>query len=117
MRPGATVEEPCARLHQERARGGPEHGLHDAHQQQVVTGDFVEHCEQVGVERRLVEHLAAQPLTAGDLLGPGVVLTAVTHQDLEDRRAAQLRDRDQAQRQRAGEHSRHPAKPGRRLPD
>ena len=51
-----------------------------------------DHGEPVGIERRLVEDLRADPVSAGDLLRPGVVLAAVAHQSREERTPLQLRE-------------------------
>ena len=56
----------------------------------MVAGDRVDDAEQIRVQRRLVEHLAAEPLAAGDPPRPLVVPARVAEQQREKRRGVNL---------------------------
>ena len=58
----------------------------------MPAGNRVKDSEEVRIERRLIEHLVADPVAAGDLLRPGVVAARVAEQHVEKWSAAQLPD-------------------------
>ena len=60
--------------------------LHEADEQQVPAGDRVDDAEEVRIQRRLVEHLAPQPVAGRDPPRPLVVAARVAHQHREERR-------------------------------
>lgn len=75
-----------ARLAEQHARCGTGGGLQQPHQPDVVAGQLENGCQQVRIERRLIEGLGSQPRSAGNLLGPRIVLLAVADEDREERR-------------------------------
>ena len=93
---------------EQRARRRPDDDLDDADEQQVAAGDGVDDAEQIGIQRRLVEHLAAEPVAAGDPLRPLVVAVRVAHQHREERRRADLPDVQEAHDERDREDRRRP---------
>jgi hypothetical protein len=73
-------EQACSGEREQRAGRRSDQRLHDADDQQVTARDRVDDAEQIGIQRRLVEHLAAEPLAAGDPPRPFVVAARVAHQ-------------------------------------
>ena len=103
--PGAAREQPRRGEREQRARRRSDHRLDDADEQQVAAGDRVDDAEQIGIQRRLVEHLVAEPVAAGDPLRPLVVAARVAHQHREERRprgsARRARDAPATRRRRS----------------
>jgi hypothetical protein len=67
---------------------------------QVVTDDRVDGTKKVGIQRRLVEDLAADPVTRRDLPCPEIVGSCVADQEVGIRRAPSLPEMNEPQRQR-----------------
>ena len=80
----ARAEERSAGDREQHARRGAGERLQDPDQEHVVAGQLVQNPEEVRVQRRLVEDLGAEPLTARDLPRPSVVAFAVDYEDGEE---------------------------------
>ena len=72
----------------------------------MPAGNRVKDSEEVRIERRLIEHLAADPVAAGNPLRPLVVGAGVAQQHREERRAANRCDMNQADQECRGENRR-----------
>ena len=59
--------------------------------------DAVDPRENVRVERRLIKHAMAHPVSGGDLASPGVVAARVAQQDVPERRGAERPEMDETQ--------------------
>ena len=68
-----------------------------------MPGDQIDQTEKVGIQWRLVEHVVADPVAAGDPLRPLVVAARIANEDVEKRRTAHLEDVDEPKRKRHGE--------------
>ena len=88
--PGASGEEPRRRPRHQHRGQRPDHRLDDAHRQQVVAGHGVDDAQEVGIQRRLVEDVGANPVPAGQPHRPLVVAAGVAHQHREVRRRRHL---------------------------
>ena len=96
-------EEPAAGRRQQHGRRRAQHRLADAHDGDVRPERGVDHAEQIGIERRLVEDLRAEPVAGREPPRPAVVLRRVAEQELGERRIAELPHVDEAHDQRGGE--------------
>ena len=107
----ARTEEPAPSQPQQHARTRAHHGLQQTHSQHITTADRVGDRQQVGIERRLVEHLGPEPLPCRDLLRPQVVRAAVADEDGGNGRTVYLEHVEQPQNQRDDAHQRDGAWP------
>ena len=89
----------------------PSTRLDDAHQSEAVAREREDDGEPVRIQRRLVEDLRPDPVSAGNLLRPRVVLAAVAHQAGQQRASLQLRQ------VREAHHEGQQRGPGNRQPE
>ena len=78
--PDVPGKEKACRQRDQQAGRGAQKDLDHAHQKDVVTQNRIQQAQEVGIERRLIKHLVANPMSAGDFLRPGVVAPRVPHQ-------------------------------------
>ena len=81
---------------EQHARRRSDERLDDADDQQVASEDRVDDTEKVGIERRLVEDVGADPVAGGQPHGPLVIAVGVAEQGVEEGSGAQLPDVDQS---------------------
>jgi cell division transport system ATP-binding protein len=70
----------------QHARRRTDDRLNDPDRQEIATDERVQNAEKVRIERRLIEHLAAQPVAGRELPGPCVVGLRVAEEHAEERR-------------------------------
>src|SRR6185369_2588622 len=66
------------------ARESTDDCLTDAHDEETASEHRINDAEEVRVQRSLIEHISAQPVTRGDLSSPLVVAAAIAHQHGEE---------------------------------
>ena len=98
-----TPEQTRGGVADENARHRAEDRLNDADDQQIAPEQRIQGAKEIRVQRGLVENVRPDPITRGELPGPGVVPARVAHQDGEEWRAAHLRDVHQPHGQCDGE--------------
>ena len=86
----AVRHQPGGGGREQTARGGTERRLTHADDEEVGPEDGVDRAEEVWVERRLVEHPVADPVTRRQLPRPRVVTRTVPERQVEERRPAHL---------------------------
>jgi hypothetical protein len=87
---GRFREQAPGREGEEDARERAEDGLHEPYGQRRLAEQRIDDGQEVRIERRLVEDLAADPFAARDLLRPRVVALSVAHREREERRPSNL---------------------------
>ena len=100
---GARREQASADRSQEDARDRAQQHLESAQHADLGADQGVERPHQVGIERRLVEDLVADPVTGGDALGPDLVAATVPDQDRRQRSVGPLDQVERADRERTAE--------------
>src|SRR5215467_7598698 len=81
-----------------------------------MTDDGLHKSQKIGIERRLIEDAAAEPVACGNALSPLVVGAAVPGKMIKERDRLNLEKIEQAENERSGKDDNHPFEPILRCP-